>query len=227
MPNQFNQWEREYNNPKFLTKDSKPQSDTVKFAKFLRKNGIDFENSRLVDLGSGTGRNGNFFAEKGCEVFGIELSKTATDIANDRAKQSNLNAVYVQGDMGEKLPYNSEYFDIAIDVMSSNSLSSESRDIFVNEIYRILKPNGFVFIKALCKDGDTNAKELIKRFPGGEVDTYIMPETEIVERVFSEKDFKETYAKKFKILNLEKKTNYFKMGDRNYKRNYWIYYMQK
>lgn len=225
--NQFKEWEREYQKPLFLTKDDKPQADTVRFLRFLKKEGVNIAESTVVDLGAGTGRNGNYFASLGATVFGIELSKTATLLAQNRAQGGGLNATYTQGDMGEKLPYVDEQFDIAIDVMSSNSLTEEGREMFVSELHRVLKPGGYVYIKALCKDGDKNAKELIKRFPGKEKDTYTMPETGITERAFTEEDFRNIYGKGFKILNLEKKSNYIRFAGQSYKRNYWVCYMKK
>ncbi len=227
MENQFDKWENEYRNPVFLTKDEKPQSDTVKFFRFLKKNKIDLNNKTLMDIGSGTGRNGNFFAEKGVIVTGIELSKTAVSIANERSRNFNLNAKYILGSIGETFPFENDKFDIALDVMSSNSLSEQEREIFVKELLRVLKKDAFVYIKAHSKDGDKNAKELLKKFPGKEKDTYTMPQTGITERVFTEKDFIDTYTKGFKILKLDKKSNYFGIGDRKYKRNYFVCYMQK
>ena len=101
------------------------------------------------------------------------------------------------------------------------------RKVYLAETYRVLKPEGYFFVKALCKDGDQNAKNLLKQFSGTEKDTYVMPKTEIVERVWSKEDFVTTYKKYFKILHLEKKTNYSRMNNRSYKRNFWIAYMQK
>ena len=111
--NQFREWEKEYKKPVFLTKDSKPQADTVRFLKFLKKEGVDIAQSTVVDLGAGTGRNGNYLATLGATVFGIELSKTATLLAQKRAQEAGLDATYTQGDMGEKLPYKDEQFSVA------------------------------------------------------------------------------------------------------------------
>jgi len=79
----------------------------------------------------------------------------------------------------------------------------------------------------LCKDGDRNAKKLLKINPAEEKDTYIMPETGLRERVFSEDDFIETYSKFFEILRLEKTESYLTVGDRVYKRRFWLAIMNK
>jgi hypothetical protein len=114
-----------------------------------------------------------------------------------------------------------------LDVTSSNSLSEGERSIYLSETNRVLKNGGYFFVKALCRDGDTNAKYLLKNFPGKEKDTYIMPELGVTERVWSKEDFIIAYEKYFTILNLEKKTIYSRMNNRVYKRNFWVAYLKK
>ena len=82
-------------------------------------------------------------------------------------------------------------------------------------------------MKALCKEGDENAKKLIAQHPGGEKDTYLIQELGLIERVFSKEDFEATYKQFFIILELKKKTSYTRMNNRVYKRNFWIAYLQK
>lgn len=106
--------------------------------------------------------------------------------------------------------------------MSSNSLNEAEREIYLQEVSRVLKPGGHFFVRGLCKDGDKNAKNLIKLSPGKEHDTYINQDMNLVERVFSKEDFIETYSKYFEIQQLIKKTNYAEFKGQSYKRNYWL-----
>ena len=86
MNNQSKAWEREYRNPKLVTKNEGPQKDTLNFIKFLKKEEkFILEDKTILDLGSGTGRNSNYLAELGNNVIGIEISKTALTLAKDRA----------------------------------------------------------------------------------------------------------------------------------------------
>ena len=68
---------------------------------------------------------------------------------------------------------------------------------------------------------------MLKQSPGPEYDTYIIKEIGLTERVFSREDFVKMYSQYFKILHLEKKTNYTTFNNRIYKRDYWIAYMVK
>jgi ubiquinone/menaquinone biosynthesis C-methylase UbiE len=221
-------WDREYRNSKFLTKENKPQSDVVRFVQFLKKDErVIPENLNILDLGSGAGRNSFYFAEMGNTVTGLEISKTAVNIANEYANNAGFNINYVKQSIGEKFPVEDSSVDIALDITSSNSLTEAEREVFLSETNRVLKNNAYFFTKALCKEGDENAKYLIKNSPGKEKDTYIMPEIGVTERVWNKEDFISTYEKYFEIINMEKKTSYSKINDRSYKRNFWIVYLTK
>ena len=230
---QENVWDREYRKSKLLTKENKPQADVVRFVQFLKKEqGIEVSNLRVLDLGSGTGRNSFYFAEMGNSVVGLEISKTAIEIAQKNISDATMSRTvldieYKKQSIGETFPFSDNMFDVVLDVTSSNSLNEAEREIYLIETHRVLKERGYFFVKALCKDGDDNAKYLLKNSPGKEKDTYIMPDIGIVERVWTKEDFVATYEKYFTILSLEKKTSYSRMNDRVYKRNFWIVYLKK
>ena len=227
MP-QKNTWEREYRDPKLLQIGEEPRSDLKRYIKFLRRiEGVYPENLTILDLGSGAGENANYLAEMGNQVIGIEISPTAIELARARAKKINITVDYRMADMGEPYPFNNEFFDLVIDVMSSNSLNKKERDIYLNEVRRVLKIGGHFFVRALCKDGDKNAKNLLRQSPGTEYDTYINKDMDLIERVFSRQDFVNLYSKYFEIQKLIKKTNYAQFKGQSYKRNYWLAYMKK
>lgn len=222
-------WEKEYKNPKLVTKEADPQSAVLSFLKFLKKKEkMDIQGLSVLDLGCGTGRNSNYIAHLGNSVVGMDISETALSLAKERAHELHLtNVSYIKQNIGTAYSFNDDTFDIALDVTSSNSLNEAEREIYLKETHRILKSGGYLFVRALCKDGDQNAKTLLKTHPGKEKDTYIMPEFGLTERVFSKEDFISTYSPLFTILELEKITHYSKFKGRIYKRNYWIAYLKR
>jgi SAM-dependent methyltransferase len=221
-------WDREYRNPKLVTKNDGPNADTLRFIKFLKKNQkYLIENRNILDLGCGTGRNSNYLAQNDNKVIGIEISKTALKIAEERAKNLGVSVDYRLGNIGDKYDILSNSIDIILDVTSSNSLDEKGRDIYLSECNRVLKSGGYMFVRALCKDGNKNVKNLLKNSPGKEHDTYIIKEIGLTERVFSRQDFIDIYGKYFKLLNLEKKTSYTTFNGRIYKRDYFLAYLQK
>ena len=227
MP-QKNTWEREYRNPQLLKTGKEPRSDLKRYIKFLRKvENVHPENLTILDLGSGTGKNANYLAEMGNNVAGLEISPTAIELARSRAKEMNVTVDYKIADIGALYPFGNEYFDLIIDIMSSNSLNEKEREIYLKEVHRVLKIGGHFFVRALCKDGDKNAKNLLRLNPGSEYDTYINKDMDLVERVFSHDDFIDMYSKYFEMQELIKKTNYAQFKTQFYKRNYWLAYMKK
>ncbi len=227
MP-QKDAWEKEYKNPKLITLGDDPQKDVRRFLKFLRREEkVTLENLDILDLGSGTGKNANYLASLGNRVMGIEIAPTAVALAKERAKEMHAEVKYHQGSIGEAFPLEDHCCDVVMDVMTSNSLNERERDMYLKETHRVLRPGGHFFYRGLCKDGDENAKTLLKTSPGPEYDTYLNAEMNLVERVFSEKDFVALYSPFFTILSLTKKTNYARFNGRIYKRNYWIAYMRR
>lgn len=228
MAHQGNAWDREYKNPLFVTKNDGPQADTLRFLKFLKKEQkFRVEEKTILDLGCGTGRNSNYLADLGNKVIGIEISRTALALAKTRAQDMGVVVDYRLGDIGEKYEIKDNSIDVVLDITSSNSLNEKGREIYLEEVNRVLNKKSFFFVRALCKDGDKNVKNLLKMNPGREYDTYILKDIGLTERVFSRIDFIKMYTKYFKILSLEKKTGYATMNNRIYKRNYWLAYMTK
>jgi len=221
-------WEKEYQNPQLVTKDSKPQKDVLRFLKFLRrKEEVGLDGLVVLDLGSGTGRNANYLAFLGSNVTGIEISKTAIDIAKSRAENMEVSVNYVHQSIGEPFPIKDSSVDLILDITSSNSLNEKEREIYLSECNRVLKSGGHMFLKTLCKDRDKNAKALLKISPGPEKDTYINKDMGLVERVFSGDDLKVLYKRYFSILFIKLKTNYTRFKNQSYKRNFWIVYLKK
>jgi SAM-dependent methyltransferase len=232
-------WNNEYKNPKLMTGGDNPQADVLRFLKFLKKvassatrreggnQNFILAGKNVLDLGCGTGRNSKHLATLGCDVVGIEISRQALNIAIKNAQDKGIKVDYRLGDIGSPYDLKDESIDIVLDVTSSNSLDEKGRENYLNEMNRVLKDDGYIFVRALCKDGNKNVKNLLKDSPGREYDTYTLKEIGLTERVFSRVDFIKMYSKYFKILNLEKKTGYTRLNNRVYKRDYFISYLTK
>lgn len=221
-------WENEYQRLSLLTGKAEPQRDVMRFLKYLKKQEkIEITGLKALDLGSGTGRNTNYLQSLGNECVGMEISETANTMARNRAREDNLDTVFISQSIGDKYPFDDGNFDLLLDVTSSNSLDDKERSMYLSESHRVLKAGGHFFVKALCKEGDKNAQNLIKLSPGGGKDTYIMPELGLEERVFTREDFFEAYSQYFQILKLDKKTSYTQFNGRSYRRNFWIAYLKK
>lgn len=226
-------WDQEYKSQKLLSPSNVPHADVVRFLRWLKKEHkkagvpVDMDELRVLDLGSGTGRNAYYFAEQGAQVTGLEFSENALLMAKKIAKHGELNIDYRLQDIGTRYQLEDGSIDIALDVTSSNSLSDAGRSVYLKELHRVLAPGGYLFLRTLSFESDAHAKELVKRFPGPDRDTYMHPDLHIIEKVFSRETLKETYEPYFTIVFLDKVQHYATVAGRKYKRSYFVAYLQK
>lgn len=225
-------WNDEYIKPQLLTKSFEPQAEVLRFLKWLKKD-AEFEitpQTTFLDLGCGTGRNTLYVADQyHAKAIGYDFSEKAIQLGQEQVKKEKLENLveFEVRSIGDVFPLADNSVDIVFDVTSSNSLSADERNVYLQEVFRVLKSGGYFFTRALSRDGDRNAQNLINMFPGEEYDTYIHPDLHVTERVFREKDFRELYGLYFEILFLKKETGYQRWVNQSFKRRYLVTYMRK
>jgi len=176
----------------------KPHPDIERLANLFKEKGV----RRILDLGCGTGRHLLYLLKKGFEVYGLDGSPNGLDIAKNWLTEENLTSELTCQKIEEKFPYKDGFFDaiISIQVMHHNLM----KDILftINEIKRILKPDGFIFLTFALLQSFYVKKQNMKKV---ETRTYIPltgPEKGLphhfftiaeIKRVFSAFDLSEIY----------------------------------
>ncbi len=220
-------WNSEYQNAKLMTKSVKPQKDFLRFLQWIKRNKhIDLRSGiTVLDLGCGVGRNAYYMAyEYGAKAYAWDFSEHAIEKGKKLFRHENL--FLEKRDMTKKFPLEDNSVDLILDITASNALDEKGRENYLKEMKRVLKPEGYLYVRTLAKEGDKNAQNLIKKFPGKEYDTYIHPELHITERVFSGPDFKKVYEPYFHVIRMLRKTGYQRFRKQNFKRNYWNVYLK-
>ena len=221
-------WNNEYQDSQLVTSDVKPQKDFFRFLEWMEKNkNMELDSGiTVLDLGCGVGRNGFYMAEKhNAIVYGWDFSEHAIEKGKKLFQHENLELS--KRDITHDFPLADNSVDMILDITASNALSESGRKKYLSEMNRVLKPGGYIYVRTLAKEGDKNARGLIKKFPGVEYDTYRHPDLKVTERIFSGPDFKELYEKYFRVIRMLRKSGYQRFGKQNYKRNYWNIYIQK
>jgi len=219
-------WDKEYMKPQLVSQSHKPQKDFLRFIKWLKKNKcIDlYSGITVLDLGCGVGRNSFYMADNyEARVYGYDFSPDA--IGKAKKVHAHKLVIFQERNIAKSFPLEDSSVDIIFDVTTSNALNEQERLLYLSECARVLKPRGYMYVRALAKEGDKNAQRMVEDFPGGEYDTYQHPQLGVKERIFSESDFRTLYGKYFDVVQMERKTGYQRWGEQSYKRNYWNCYL--
>lgn len=217
-------WEHEYQRPQLVQGSPEPLSCVRVLVKQLRKRGFIFDGAQVLDLGCGNGRNLVPFLAKGASAVGYDISPTA--IQEARAQTRSPAALFAVHNIGATYPLQDTSIDLLLDITASHALLQAERQVYLRETDRVLKPGGYLFVRTLAKEGDKNARELIKQHPGPEPDTYILPELKLTERVLTNVQIRKDFAS-YQLISLKKTSGYAHIRGRNYKRFYWIALFQK
>ena len=108
---------------------------------------LGFTKGRIFDSGCGFGGTDIVLAKQfpDSEIVGVDLSEPLLKIANDHAKKENLQGrvVFEKGDV-QKVRFEDNYFDVVINLNMAHLV--EKPFDMLNEMERVLKPDGFLFI---------------------------------------------------------------------------------
>lgn len=199
-------WNKEYKEAGKFSLSDEPSEDMLKFLAFLeRRHGKKLLNplSSVADLGCGNGRNLIYLA-KNYTVRGIgyDISKEAIIQANKKSEDLNID-FSVRSIAGE-LPIKDVSQSLVLDMMASHFLKEVEREKLLSEIYRILKPGGFLLFKTFLLDEDKHAQKLIEQNPGKEKGTYIHPHIGVEEYVGTEQELVSKIEERFTIHKIIK-----------------------
>ena len=101
---------------------------------------VDLEGKNVLEVGSGRGGGASYVARvlHPGDMVGLDYSANAVDFSNKNNAGANLS--FVEGD-AEALPFADESYDVVLNVESSHCYGNMQQ--FVNEVHRILKPEGY------------------------------------------------------------------------------------
>jgi 2-polyprenyl-3-methyl-5-hydroxy-6-metoxy-1,4-benzoquinol methylase len=125
--------------------------------KHLTKVGVSFQNLRVLDLGTGTGTSALYCAKEGAKCVGVEVSKTAIDIALKNAQTLGLDVEFIVGDILD-LHLNKQ-FNLVIDSTVLHCIvGDKDRKSFYETAKRHLGADGYLFINTMISYGDMSSR---------------------------------------------------------------------
>jgi ubiquinone/menaquinone biosynthesis C-methylase UbiE len=120
--------------------------------------------SKVMDLGCGTGRHTIYLANKGFHVYATDVSEKGLDITKSKVINLALeNVEFKQHDMRD-IPFESNFLDAILCVWTTGHGKLSDAISNVNEMYRVLKPNGIVVIDYIStEDAHYGKGQLIEK----------------------------------------------------------------
>ncbi|GHV05866.1 methyltransferase [Bacteroidia bacterium] len=115
-----------------------------------------FIKEKIADIlipGIGYGRNARIFLDNGINVTGIEISKTAIDLA----KFDNNNMLIYQGSVTD-MPFDNKFYDGIYCYALIHLLNKRERKKFIKDCYAQLKPNGWMIFSTISKNDSLYGK---------------------------------------------------------------------
>ncbi|WP_202710471.1 class I SAM-dependent methyltransferase [Sporosalibacterium faouarense] len=97
--------------------------------------------------GIGYGRNAKIFIENGINVTGIEISKTAIDLA----RKNGLDDISIYNGSVSDMPFDSKLYDGIFCYALIHLLNKHERKQFIKDCYSQLKPNGYMIFTTISK----------------------------------------------------------------------------
>ena len=101
--------------------------------------------AKILDIGSGMGREAFALYSQGFEVVGLDISKEAVDKANEEAVVHGSKVKFYYYD-GEHIPFGDGMFDVVIIWSQTFGLlyGKSYKDNFLKECKRVIKPEGLL-----------------------------------------------------------------------------------
>ncbi len=106
---------------------------------------IDLHNKKILDWGCGPGRVIRHLPSvigNGCEYFGTDYNKKSIDWCSKNLPEIKFN----KNSLEAILPYSDDFFDVIYGISIFTHLSEQLHYDWYNELFRVLKPNGIMFL---------------------------------------------------------------------------------
>lgn len=153
-------------------------------------------NTDIVDLGCGvTGNNTLYLLEKGKKVISCDFAQEALNVVSQIPGSKTLLF-----DMLDTFPFEDNFTDLVVADLSLHYFRDEDTKRIINEIKRILKPNGYLFFRL----NSVNSSEFKKLIENNEkqIETNLFFSNNMEKRFFSKDDIK-FYFNKWKFISLK------------------------
>jgi len=153
---------------------------------------------RVLDVGTGRGRFGHWFAERGCQVVGVDLSNEMIEEATRGAAERQLADTYqaVKASADDLSRFADESFDVVLCMELFDHLPE--LDSALSEMRRVLAPDGRLFFTYVPDESLYGALGNAYRW----MKTKLAPREGLISRTYGHSDIRRRLS--FRGLGLER-----------------------
>lgn len=175
----------------------------------------------VLDLGCGLGRHSILFAKEGFKVTSIDISRDGVNFLRKWEHEENLIITSTVGDILH-LPFADDAFDFIFSYHVISHTDTEGFNQIVNELKRVIKPDGQIFLTLCSKETWSFAEA---NFPKLDENTVLKdePPAEInVPHFFVNRDDILNLFKDFEITQIRHIDNCYVNGKKQNNKHYFV-----
>lgn len=213
--NYLEEWENSYS--KGENNILYPQSEVIRFInRFVKKRNNDDTLSALIkkegnqiinglDFACGVGTHCLTFNDFDIEGYGVDISKTAINIAKRRAKKMGLedNRFKVLDADSQKLPFKDNFFDFIVAESCLDSMPFSTAQRYMRELKRIT--NGLIYASFIGRNDSINSEEFAVSTKHEQGTIQSVYDEEKIQKLFGVQSQKFKYFKK--VVELDSISN--------------------
>lgn len=114
---------------------------------------------KVLELGSGPGRNAIYLAEKGCAVDAVDLSDESIRWAKERANDQGVEVNFIHSNIFE-LRIEEGTYDIVYDSGCFHHIAPHRRSNYLDLVMKALKPGGHFAITCFVEGGELGGSDI-------------------------------------------------------------------
>ncbi len=198
----------------------------VTFSEFLSEN-CDLKSGRILDVGTGRGRNALYLAGLGFDVCAIDwIIEPLRPMASKVKAASATGSVFmVLASAGGAFPFRDSSFDAVIDTFCSIYLvDRDERLSYQSELARVLRPGGHYLMTGPSRADGFYGPLLPGPWKNGAV---VDPYSGIVSIVLDETEVAESFSDRFQIRVASHKGGKRRMYDASFERSTLVFIMRR
>ncbi len=154
----FNDWTKTYDKDVISMKVGYPFEGYEYVLDFVEKEINVRSETKILDLGIGTGILTEKLYHKGAKIVGVDFSSNMIEIA----KSKMPNATFLCQNLNDELPqkYHSEKFDYIISTYAIHHIDDKEKIKLIDSLYQKLSENGVILIADISFENQNECKGL-------------------------------------------------------------------